>query len=161
MLIFAPTSEELIYRGPIIILSGYLPEYKWLLIIISAIVFGIMHWYGAKISLHEIQQNEPSDGYETDNLKEISKTISDQKNKKTYILKSAQVVSATIGGVLMGYYGIKYQTIWVSVLIHFSWNLFLLVLANLLQVVLLAYILVMRWVEYIRSQLSKKMGGSY
>jgi membrane protease YdiL (CAAX protease family) len=45
-----------------------------------------------------------------------------------------QVVLAFIFSVLAGYFGVKYQSIWLSVGIHFAWNLIMPIVIPTLQI---------------------------
>lgn len=47
-----------------------------------------------------------------------------QKHRKEIVIRKAlHVVCTLLLGILLGYYGIKYQSVWVAFGIHTAWNL--------------------------------------
>lgn len=111
--VYAPFFEELIFRAPIIIAFPIISDYAWLGIIISSIAFAITHSskkYAVKIA--------------DESLYGSPKAIVDYSRES--LIKKVRVVrlfSSFISGTLAGYFGIAYQSLYVSVGVHMAWNL--------------------------------------
>lgn len=88
VLVFFPSLEELIFRFPIIFFFKELNVYSLIFIVLSAILFSLLHY------------NQCA------------------RRWSRFIL----VVATFIVGVLAGYLGVKYQSLYVAVLVHFVWN---------------------------------------
>jgi len=91
--VFAPAVEELIFRAPLIILFGAMTSFAWYGILISSVLFALMH------------------------------LLSQEERKKTLAHKAYRFVATFVLSVLAGYYGIVNQSIWTSFGIHVAWNI--------------------------------------
>ena len=121
--IFAPALEELVFRVPLIIAFGELSPVAWYGIVASSILFSLLHWFGSKISMFDIFVAEENGENESDNLEDESTRLSLTMKKQIKLRKVLNVLCTIPVGILSGYLGIKYQSIWICVVIHSLWNL--------------------------------------
>lgn len=138
--VWAPVAEELIVRAPLIVIFPVVSGYAWIGIIVSSVIFASVHYFGKKTGLSEVFEAKECGNTKTDNLDlevaALEKTHADLLQKR----RVTQVTATFLLGMLSGYCGILYQSIWVSVGIHAAWNLFLpAVLQLFILLVLLAY----------------------
>lgn len=144
--IIHPILEELIFRMPLIILFGELSLTAWVAIIISSIVFSITHLLNAErderdnITFSTLMQRYKSGLLGSDNYTEeflkIHNRLPVPKKSKGFVKNPTQVIAAIVAGLMAGYFGIKLQSIWVSVAIHALVNTSPIILIVLLPVVL-------------------------
>lgn len=118
LFVWAPTAEELVYRAPIIVIFSAMSENAWYGVIASGVLFGLTH---LKNQGEEIDQLFEEDGGRYAKI----------------AFKLLHVIITMCMGMLCGYYGIQYQSIWVSVGLHAAWNLFVPFLFSLLGIVLM------------------------
>jgi len=142
VLISAPTLEEVIFRAPIIVAFGALTSNAWIGVIVSSTIFAIPHWRGSKVTAIEFFEANEKNQFQTDDVLTTINQLQKTNGVKIRIRKIANVVLAFLTGMLSGYYGIKYQSLWVSVGIHFAWNLFIAALLPL-AVILLVYVIIL------------------
>jgi len=116
--IYAPTFEELMYRGPLLLLFASLTSSAWVGIGVSAFLFGIMHWFGPKTDISEMKNFT-----KTDDISAAIKEAQERQPKLTLIKRSISVLAACVLGAVAGYYTIVYQSLWAGVAVHFVWNL--------------------------------------
>lgn len=132
--IFAPILEELIFRTPLIILFSNINSSAWIGIFVSALAFASIHYFGNQIKLFEVLAAKESGQIKTDNsLEGITETEKIQAQQMK-IRRLSHVVCTFPLGILTGYYGIKYQSIWLSVGIHSAWNLLMPIFLLLLMI---------------------------
>ncbi|MDP3696645.1 MAG: CPBP family intramembrane metalloprotease [Candidatus Taylorbacteria bacterium] len=138
--IWAPTAEELIFRAPLIVAFGNISGNAWWGILASSIAFAFIHYFGKKINFLEVLLAKENSETKNDDLQT---TISDIEKAQAQQMKTRRLlhIVATLPlGILAGYYGIKYQSIWVSVGIHSVWNLLMpTILPFLVLLVMLAF----------------------
>lgn len=96
-----PCLEELLFRTPIILLHQGPSLGAWISITISALLFSFAHLNVRK----QMHVSTPTVGVNT--------------------------ILSFFGGIGMGYLGIKYQSLWASVALHATWNLFWVILCEL------------------------------
>ena len=121
--IFAPAFEELVFRAPLIVGFESVSYRAWWGIIISSLLFSFVHVFNKHITLAEITSRRMRGEIQSDDLKaEITKLSSEMK-REVWARKIAQLLITFFVGILSGYYGIKFQSIWVSFGIHAVWNL--------------------------------------
>ncbi|MDP3770051.1 MAG: CPBP family intramembrane metalloprotease [bacterium] len=128
--VFAPTAEELIFRAPLIIAFSTMSSAAWYGLFASSVLFAMAHWRGKKISMQDIlsvQDNEKSD-----DLKREVNQFYQEHRKEIMMRKILNVVFTLPLGILAGYYGIMYQSIWLSSGIHLVWNLIIPVILLIL-----------------------------
>lgn len=90
-IIVGPAHEEILFRSWLIILCREVPEIKWYALTASSAVFSYCHW---KNGVHKIMR--PGD-------------------------KTAQKMSTLMSfiyGMIIGYFGIKFESIWLAFGIH-------------------------------------------
>lgn len=128
--VLAPTAEELIFRAPIIVIFSSLTCGAWVGIIVSAVIFAITHWWGNKFSFKEINEAAKGESQaQADDLTTAIKHLEESKAKELKIRRLLHVGVTFILGILFGYFGIKYQSIWLCVGIHAAWNLVMPIVA--------------------------------
>jgi len=133
--VFAPTSEELFFRAPLIIMFSSLSEPAWYGIVISGILFGFLHIFGQKLFLEDI-----TDETKTDDAKAEMKRLCQEKQKMIIRRKIYHALFASLLGICFGYIGIVYQSLWASVCAHALWNMFgpilLIIMAIIAQIII-------------------------
>ncbi|MBI2670313.1 MAG: CPBP family intramembrane metalloprotease [Candidatus Yanofskybacteria bacterium] len=125
--IFVPIQEELIFRAPLILIFSGINGNAWTGILVSAFAFATSHYFGNQIKLFDGQ-------VKTDDIKTGIAEIEKMEAQQIKIRRLLHVVCTFPLGVLAGYYGIKYQSIWISVGIHSVWNLLMPILMPLLVI---------------------------
>lgn len=132
----APTLEELIFRGPLLLLFVSLSSQAWIGIAVSAVLFGIAHWFGPKILFSEVEALK-----KIGELSVAAKEMEAEQPKLVLLRRILHVVFATILGLIAGYLTIKCQSLWAGVLVHMVWNIVMpILLPILLMVVALAIV---------------------
>ncbi len=124
----APVAEELIFRAPIIVAFSTISSSAWYGIWVSAVLFAVIHWFGPKISAEELILEQEKHKNITDDVVTEAKRISQKASGRVLLVRFAHTICVLPLGILAGYYGIKYQSIWVSCGIHATWNIFMPVL---------------------------------
>lgn len=132
--VWAPAIEELIFRAPLIIAFGAMSSVAWYGVFASSTLFALMHWFGKKIWLLEILSARKNDDHKSDDVvAEIERLHREAGKKRILVKKVLHVVFTLPLGILAGYYGIKYQSIWVAFGIHLVWNLVMPVMFPILM----------------------------
>lgn len=147
MNVWAPTIEELIFRAPLIIAFSTLSSFAWYGILASSVLFSLTHWFGKKIGMPEILSAQEENENESDNLESEVERLH-QKNSKDILIRRVLNVILTLPlGILAGYYGIKYQSVWLSIGIHSAWNLIMPFVVTLLiiLVMLSCFVISLLW----------------
>jgi len=134
MYIQAPTLEELIFRGPLLFLFVSLTSSAWIGIMVSALLFGVFHWFNPTADFSDMKKLA-----KTDDLASAAKEVEAQQPKLTLIKRSISVLVTCVLGAIAGYYTIVYQSLWAGVAVHFVWNL---VVPIMLPLVILSLTLV-------------------
>ncbi len=122
--ICAPTIEELLFRAPLIILFSSVTSHAVLGITASAVLFGLMHIFNKKVKLPQILSESNECSQEKLTVSELVAKIEKRDKKRIFYLNIIAVCATTILGLLAGYFGVYYQSIWVAVGIHAAWNMF-------------------------------------
>ncbi len=130
--IWAPTAEELIFRAPLIIAFGSITGNAWWGILASSVAFAFVHYFGKKINFLEVLSAKENGETKSDDLQAEITDMEKAQAQQMKIRRLLHIVATLPLGILAGYYGIKYQSIWVSVGIHSVWNLLMPVLLPLL-----------------------------
>jgi len=117
--VFAPALEELIFRAPIIVAFSTVSSVAWYGIFVSSGLFALAHWRGKKVWMSEIL----SGNHKSDDVAEEMNRFHAEAGKMIMARKAFQVTVTLFLGILAGYYGIKYQSIWVAFGIHVAWNI--------------------------------------
>lgn len=136
--IWAPVAEELVFRAPLIVLFSSISGNAWRGIWISSILFSLVHYFGKKIALFEVLSAKEKGDTKTDSLEAEISDIQKKESKRVRIRKFLHPVAVFPLGVLSGYYGVKYQSIWTSVGIHFVWNLIMPIIIVLLILIVMS-----------------------
>ena len=123
--VFAPAIEELLFRGPLIIWVQPESPLVWHYTTLSAIIFSLVHWRGHKISIRELFDIKHRRDRTSDDLEAEVKRLKEKESRLVLTRKITQTIITFPLGLLAGYYGVKYQSIWVSIGIHSMWNLFM------------------------------------
>jgi membrane protease YdiL (CAAX protease family) len=139
--VWAPTIEELVFRAPIIIAFSAMSSFAWYGVLTSSILFSLAHWFGKKIWMPEILSERENGDHKSDDVVEEVDRLHQEAGNRILMTRIAHVVLTLPLGILAGYYGIKYQSIWVSVGIHSVWNLVMpTVVPLLILVVMLGFL---------------------
>lgn len=120
--IWFPAVEELIFRAPLIIAFSAVSSGAWYGIFASSILFALTHWFGKKIFLEEIFSAGENGEQKSDDVMEEVKRLHAEKGRMIVVRKIFHVVFTLPFGILAGYYGIKYQSVWLAFGIHSAWN---------------------------------------
>lgn len=121
--IFAPTLEELIFRAPIIIAFRSMTTYAWCGVVASSSLFAAMHWFGEKVDASELFEALKNKTLESDDAKKETERLQTKQGTKIRRRRIEHVVVAFLAGLVLGYAGIRSQSLWVSVGLHAAWNL--------------------------------------
>lgn len=126
---FFPAAEELLFRTPIIIGFHQLSYYAFLGISISGLLFGAGHY---------LKHRNPITDEKLFGIKDVTFAIlvSNKKSQKRKRVnrKWLRFLKSTIGGSIYGYFGIRYQSLYVSVGLHMVSNIILMLFAIFLIV---------------------------
>ena len=151
--VYAPTLEELIFRAPIIIAFSSLSPFAWYGILASSVLFAFVHWFGKKILMLEIFFAQEKGESKSDNVESEIERLHQESDKDILIKRIFHVVMTFLLGILTGYYGIKYQSVWLSVGIHSAWNLIMpAVLPMLVILAMLGYFALLSLWDKVRPQ---------
>ena len=121
--VWAPAVEELIFRAPLIIAFGAMSSVAWYGVFVSSGLFALSHWFGKKIWMPEILSARENGDHKSDDVVAEVDRLHQKAGRRILVQKVLHVVLTFPLGILAGYYGIKYQSIWVSFGIHSAWNL--------------------------------------
>lgn len=164
--VVVPFVEELIFRAPIIILFQIINSSAWIGIVLSGVVFGLTHYFKAHIYFWDIEKKLKA-GI---NIEEASVEFSKLNTGMIKSRKGISVIATGILGIICGYFGIKHQSILLSVGIHAAWNIIMpvavLVFILLLNLFLLGVSMVYEklttssLLKYIRSSIGNKLSKS-
>jgi len=121
--VWAPATEELIFRAPLIIAFGTMSSSAWYGVLASSGLFALSHWFGKKNWKSEIISARENGNHKTDDVEAEVNRLHAEEGKMIMVRKVLHVVFTLPLGILAGYYGIKYQSVWVAFLIHLVWNL--------------------------------------
>jgi len=134
MNIWTPAVEELIFRAPLIIAFSTMSSFAWYGVLTSSCLFALVHWFGKKIWMPEILLARENGDYKSDDLKAETERLRKEEGKEILVKRVLHVILTLPLGILAGYYGIKYQSVWVSVGIHSLWNLIIPMVLPLLVI---------------------------
>lgn len=119
----APAMEELKFRAPLVIAFSEMSTSAWYWVFVSSGLFALLHWFGKKISMPDILSARENGEHGSDDLAAEMDRLHRENEKVIMMRRVLHVVFTLPLGILAGYYGIKYQSIWVSFGIHAAWNL--------------------------------------
>lgn len=132
--VWAPAVEELIFRAPLIIAFSAVSSVAWYGIFASSGLFSFSHWFGKKIWMPDILSARENGEHRSDDIeKEVNRIYTKEGKKMIMVRKALHVILIFPLGILAGYYGIKYQSIWVAFGIHSLWNLIMPAVFSLLM----------------------------
>jgi membrane protease YdiL (CAAX protease family) len=117
--VFAPFTEELVFRGPLVIFFGSLTGNAWVAILTSAALFAALHLTNPALILPEEIIKKENDNL-VDAIKEAREELPVWRKSVQKIL---QVAATFAMGTLSGYLAILKQSVWIAVAVHFAWNL--------------------------------------
>lgn len=121
--VWAPAVEELIFRAPLIIAFGAMSSVAWYGVLASSALFALPHWFGKKIFMTDVLSAKENSNHNSDDAGAEINRLHTEMGEKIVVRKVFHVVLTLPLGILAGYYGIKYQSIWVAFCIHSVWNL--------------------------------------
>ena len=119
----APAVEELIFRAPLIIIFDSISSTAWYGILISSLLFGLAHFFGKKVSMSDLFSARENNENESDDVQAETDRIHKKLGKIILARRIFHVFVTFLAGIVFGYYGIVYQSIWVSFGLHSLWNL--------------------------------------
>lgn len=120
--VLSPAVDELIFRVPLIIAFGAISSVAWYGVFASSGLFALSHWFGKKIRMSEIIYAKENGNHKSDDVVAEINRLHTKEGKIIMARRVLHVVLALPLGILTGYYGIKYQSVWVAFGIHFVWN---------------------------------------
>lgn len=121
--VWAPAVEELIFRAPLIVAFSAMSSVAWYGVFASSGLFALSHWFGKKIGMLDILSAKENGNHKSDDVVAEMNRLHTEKGKMIMVRKVLNVVCTLPLGILAGYYGIKYQSVWVAFGIHLVWNL--------------------------------------
>lgn len=143
--LMCPALEELIFRAPLIIIFEKMSSLAWYAVFASGVIFWLTHliWIPNKLFTRK-----------NFNYKNIKLTIDPkllrEENKRFVRFVVIKLISSMPVAIPAGYYGIRYQSIWIAFGIHLVWNL-------ITYLSLLIYLLVLK--NYICPYVTKWYGN--
>jgi membrane protease YdiL (CAAX protease family) len=114
--VIAPAFEELLCRAPIIVIFSWVSPAAWEAITASSVFFAAMHWPDSSEIFSALFKWRKKRGVPIGD--EVQK-----KESRPLWKKILQVIITFPMGLAFGYYGIRYQSIWISFGLHAAWNL--------------------------------------
>jgi len=156
--VLAPTIEELVFRAPLIIAFSTMSSGAWYGVLVSGALFALVHWFGKKILLSEVVSAKEKGSHESDDIAMEIGRLHTKEGKMIRVRKVLSVVLTFPLGILAGYYGIVYQSIWVAVGIHAAWNIFMPIV---LQIIFLVGAIVFYGAPLLCNLARRKMRKSY
>lgn len=149
--IYAPTLEELIFRAPLIVAFDRMSANAWIGIAISAAAFGLIHLNSPMVYTFlasDLDGQRERGTLSTDDIETEMARIKEEKASKVRVFLWIKVAVMALVGVPLAYYGIRYQSLWVSVGLHAAVNIFsMLILPILIGLVHVLSILFISLVE--------------
>lgn len=137
--LYAPALEELIFRAPLIIIFDTVAGYAWIGILVSSVVFAVIHLFGKFSEIIFEGTKEAFIASEELGEEEIDDFESSREGFIKRVNRS-RLLSSFLVGILSGYLGIKHQSLYLCFGIHAAWNLlFPLLLTILFLIVMLAW----------------------
>jgi membrane protease YdiL (CAAX protease family) len=120
--IFSPALEEIVFRAPLLFLFSVISGYAWLGIIISSILFALAHYSEktTEVFLRGIEFAEEVWTKEPNNNAHINGSDRERRKK---LFRRGRAIGSFGFGILVGYLGIKYQSLYLCAVIHAAWNL--------------------------------------
>jgi len=116
--LYAPTVEELIFRAALIVIFPAISGYAWLGIILSGLAFGLLHAFDDYVKIFKTSLAVGNPKHENESVTEESKAKINGK-----VIRIYRGISTGGMGILIGYFGIKYQSLYLASAIHAGWNL--------------------------------------
>jgi len=152
--LWAPFAEKLIFRAPIIIAFSAMSSFAWYGVLASSCLFSLLHWSGKKIWIPEILSEKENNTHNSDDVEAEVERLYQKKRKEIVVRRIIHMFFSLILGILVGYYGIKYQSIWMSVGIHSAWNF---IMVEILPIFALLGLLIFLAISYLISSLWEKV----
>ncbi len=132
--VWMPAVEELVFRAPLIIMFSAMSSTAWYGVFVSSGLFALSHWFGKQIWMPDILSARENGDHESDDVVAETNRLHEEKGREIMVRKVIHVVLTLPLGILAGYYGIKYQSIWVAFGIHSAWNL---IMPSVLKILIL------------------------
>lgn len=118
--VLAPTAEELLFRAPIIVMFPDLGGFAWMGILISAGIFSLLHIKEKNLGIFEVLNAKNGDDSLIEKENQVEKGLDRAERRLRIVFRLA---ATFILGIIAGYFGIKHQSLWLSIGIHSLWNL--------------------------------------
>lgn len=136
VVITGPALEELVFRGPLVIIFNQVLGYAWPAMIFSSTVFALMHCLGktSEKLFEGIKLFLKEKGVDTESDAEINETREKRTIKR---MRIGRATASFILGMLTGYLGIKYQSLWLCFYIHAAWNLLMPVILTIMFILIM------------------------
>lgn len=135
--VWAPFSEELLFRAPLLLLfDSPRSPYAWLGILISAILFGAGHrilGLMTNATFKALELHKAGAGDDIGHLMRLAGGTEEQKPSKRARL--IRFMTAFLPGIAYGYIALAKQTIWITIVIHLLWNLVLPVVGIVIGII--------------------------
>lgn len=132
--VLAPAVEELIFRAPLVIAFSSMSSTAWYGVFISGGLFALTHWFGKQVNILEVFYARKNGHHKSDDMMEEVNRLHKEKGKMIMVRKALHVVFTLPLGILAGYYGIKYQSVWIAFGIHLVWNLVMPIFLSILMI---------------------------
>lgn len=167
ILICAPALEEVVFRLPLIIFFDSLSSLSWIFIVLSSALFSFYHNKNALIYAVSRKRSKVYKENKTNlSPEEAEQSLDHDEKKEMKFQKYFIHVSTFLMGVIAAYFGIKYQSLYLTALIHFIWNFFMgtgifslilvLLISVLLYIVFLPKMIFDKWECYRYKKMADK-----
>lgn len=124
-----PTVEELVYRAPLVLVFSTVSSFAWYVILAvsgAPLLFSLFLRRSSDTVLVRYFMGIRNVAPDAPDASGASRMSPETAKKADIACKVFGVVSAVSLGIVSGYYGILYQSIWLSVGIHAAWNVTLM-----------------------------------
>lgn len=126
IIVFAPSLEELVFRGPLLLfVSNMSGTSSWLWVIGTSLAFALIHLVKSPVQQADLDNYDEEASFE-----ESAKKF--RKENPSMILRRRiiTIVTTFLLGMIFGYFGVQAHSLWVCFGIHLAWN-FCIVIALL------------------------------
>jgi membrane protease YdiL (CAAX protease family) len=121
--LYFPALEELIFRAPLIVIFDTLSGHAWIGILVSSVLFAVVH-YSGKFAVTGFEAMKEMSIANREPEERVDRFESKRENF-IKVIKWGRLISSFLIGILLGYLAIKYQSLYLCFGVHAAWNLVL------------------------------------
>jgi len=159
VVIVGPVLEETIFRAPLIIFFGSLTPMAWVGVIVSSLLFALSHAYNLPSLLLSEKIFRDKGVNESEKVAQVVENIKKENKSEIKAYRIVLIIVTFVLGMVAGWLGVKYQSIYPCLILHVGWNLcsILGIQAILLLLVVMCVVGPLSWIgEILRRRKIKK-----